>query len=129
MAEAGSVARTSEQYYYRRRMLRLISAFWVALALLVSPVVMAGTAHAAAPSMEMAGDHCADMGEAPPSDKSMPGMDIACAIACTALPAAAPYIAAAETLQPTAALAARAGTLAGIHPESETPPPRILPEI
>ena len=111
-------------------MLRLISAFWVALALLVSPIVMAGgAAHAAAPSMAMASDHCADMGEAPPSDKSMPGMDIACAIACTALPAAAPYFAAAGALQPTAALAARAGTLAGIHPESETPPPRILPEI
>jgi hypothetical protein len=110
-------------------MLRLISAFWVALALLLSPVVMAGTAHAASPTMEMAGDHCADMGEAPPSDKSMPGMDIACAIACTALPAAAPDIAAAVTLPPAAVLAARSSTLTGIHPKSETPPPRILPEI
>jgi hypothetical protein len=129
MAEAGSVALPPRRHYDGRRMLRLVSALWVALALLVSPVVMAGTAHAAPPSMEMAGDHCADMGEAPQSDKSMPGMDIACAMACTALPAAAPDIAAAATLQPTAALAPRAGTLAGIHPESETPPPRILPEI
>ena len=110
-------------------MLRLVSALWVALALLVSPVVMAGTAHAAMPSMEMASDHCADIGETQPSDKNMPGMDIACAIACTALPAAAPDLAAAVRPQPTAAPAERAGTLAGIHPDSETPPPRIHPEI
>ncbi len=129
MAEAGSVAPQSAGHYDGLHMLRLISALWVALALLVSPVVMAGTAHAAMPSTEMASDHCADMGETKPSDKNMPGMDIACAIACTALPAAAPYIAAAGMLQPIAALSSRADALAGVHPESETPPPRIHPEI
>lgn len=112
-------------------MLRFVSSLLIALALLLSPLAMAGGGAAAAyhgPAAVMATDsHCAAT-EAPVG-KDRSDAKLSCAVTCAAFVAAEP--AAGSTIAPgqVQAVAARDQLLIGIHLEGETPPPRITPEI
>jgi hypothetical protein len=88
----------------------------------------AGSAHAARPQAASAA-HCAEEAPVQKHEKRAPGMEVGCAIACAAVPATQPF--SAERLPHAAMLPALLGDqlLSGIHPEGETPPPRIRPEI
>lgn len=113
-------------------MLRPFFLLLVALALLVSPMVMLGgegvaAAHAAMPqAVEMQG-HC-------PGDSGGPGgaapdKDISCVSACAAVPASESGLV--EPARPANGRFALAvhQVFVGVQPEGETPPPRIGPEI
>lgn len=124
------IAGRSGSHYVWRRMPRLLSSLLLAFALLLSPLAMiggAGPAHAAAP--EAAASHCAETAPATEHEKDAPGMEMGCAIACAAVPATEPSHA--ERLPHDVLPPALLGDqlLSGIHPEGETPPPRIRPEI
>jgi hypothetical protein len=104
---------------------------FVAMALFLSPLAIgsgAGSAmsHATA-SATAVGDHCA--GREAPSDEGSSSLDLSCASSCAAYPPFTPL----PADKPAAARAklaiAEPQLLAGIHPEGETPPPRMTPEI
>lgn len=133
-AAALFIAGRSRSHYVGRSMNRLLPSLLLALALLLSPLAMiggAGAAHAAMPQASSASRamHCAEQGPAPQQEKRAPGMEMGCAIACAAVPAAEAFTA--ERLPHDAMAPALLGDqlLSGIHPEGETPPPRIHPEI
>ena len=126
------IAGLSGTHYVWRRMPKLFSSLLLAFALLLSPLAMiggAGSAHAAMPQAASAGGHCAEEGPAPEHEKRSPAMEVGCAMACAAVPAKEPLTV--ERL-PHGAMAPALPSdqlLSGIHPEGETPPPRIRPEI
>jgi hypothetical protein len=126
------IAGTRQHPYLSRSMIRLMSSMLVALALFVSPLLMASGAsmampHAAAASGTQTGSHCADS-EAPAEDDTSRG-DASCASACAAFPAIGPaYLEEALPVRPPAA-AGIPQALSSIHPEGELRPPRITPEI
>jgi hypothetical protein len=126
------IAGTRQHPYLSRSMIRLLSSMLVALALFVSPLLMASGAsmampHLAAASEAQTGSHCADS-EAPAGDDNSQG-DASCASACAAFPpiGAADLEDALPVLRAAAAGVPQA--LSGIHPEGELRPPRMTPEI
>jgi hypothetical protein len=110
---------------------RLLSVLLLVLGLALTPAAMASGlgmpavhAMAAPPS---AASHCDDREPIQQQDRT--DMSWSCAMACAACLTATP-IAAETPLQPHATVAPAAlPVLAGLLPESETPPPRNLPEI
>jgi len=110
---------------------RLISAFLVALAMFLSPMLMASggaaMAHASATSVTAEHGHCED-GKAP-ADKDRSHAKMSCASACAAFVAPSPDVSpkAAQAKAPT--VAARLSALSGTFPERETPPPRAASAI
>ena len=101
-----------------------------ARALLLSPLAMiGGGAHAAMPHTTSSALHCADDGAAPQQGHDAPKMNVGCAVSCAAIPAAEPATSAQERPEPARLGIIPARLLSGIHPEGETPPPRIAPEI
>lgn len=131
-AAAALIAGRSGSPYVWRSMPRLLFTLLLAFALLLSPLTMiggAGAAHAAMPQAASAAAHCAEQGSAPEHEKRAPGMELGCAIACAAVPATEPFTA--ERVPHDAMSPALLGDqlLSGVHPEGETPPPRIRPEI
>lgn len=126
------IAGRSGARYVWRRMPRLLTFLLLALALLLSPLAMiggAGPAYAAAPQAASAAGHCAETAPAPLHETPAPGLEVGCAVACAAVPATERF--SAESLSDDAISPAMPGDqlLSGIHPEGETPPPRIRPEI
>ncbi len=82
--------------------------------------------HAAA-TATATGDHCAGRGA--PSEEGDSFADLSCASSCAAYPPFTP-VPAEKLAAPRARLGiAKPQLLAGIHPEGETPPPRMTPEI
>lgn len=111
-------------------MFRIISALFVALAMFLSPVLMAsgaGMAHAAPAAQTSGDDHC--RGDSPPGDNQKPDMKMSCASACAAVPAATAAVAGPEVQSKGLAAAPEPLILAGLAPERETPPPRTTPAI
>lgn len=113
-------------------MFRFVASFLILLSLFSAALAMSGSgaramAHAAnGQSADMAG-HCDGAGQ--PSDNQKAEMKLACASACAVL---CPVPVAVRAPQPAAVMAAPIALqrmLAGIRPESETPPPRATPEI
>ena len=119
-------------HYLWRRMPRLRSSLLLALTLILSPLAMiggAGSAHAAMSQTASAAMHCTEESPAQEHEKRAPGVEVGCAMACAAVPATEPFTT--ERLPHSAMPAALRGDrlLSGIHPEGETPPPRIRPEV
>ena len=111
-------------------MYRLIASLLVALALFVSPLAMAngaGMAMPHAPALSQVDGHCAGE-EAPADDEGAPAK-ASCASACAACLSLGATSSAAVPMAPLVIAATGPQVLSGIHPEGETPPPRILPEI
>ena len=114
------------------RMLRLLVSLLIALAMIQAPAAMAhtavgpATAHDASASTADHGRPCSD-GQT--SEDGRAAVAASCTSSCAALPATGPlHIARAQRLIGSPAPAG-AQVLVGIHPEGETPPPRITPEI
>lgn len=124
------IAGRSGPHYVGPRMPRLLSSLLLAFALLLSPLAMiggAGPAHAAAP--QSAAGHCAETAPAPQREMPASGMEVGCAVACAAVPATAPFAAVRLQHDPLPPTLPVDQLPSGIHPEGETPPPRIRPEI
>lgn len=110
--------------------LRLFSVFLAALALVFAPLAMSSNdgmamAHGANVQMTDMGGHCAGMDTPAEDDQKNSTMKMSCMSACSALPGAHPAV---GELAPQISSEARSflpKTLIGIHPESETPPPRL----
>lgn len=95
------------------------------LALLLAPAGMLGSHAAMAmpnPAASSMMEHCADTQA--PSDRERQSM-IDCAMACAAMPAAAPRLVAGELAVPAAQLIGAASLSDGSAPETVTPPPRL----
>lgn len=112
--------------------MRLVAAFLVALAMLVSPLAMASGSAAVMPHDGMmpamaAADHCS--GSEAPADKKTPDTRVTCAVACAAFPALPPVID--QPGKRVKALHSAAGPkrLTAIKLDGETPPPRTTPRI
>ncbi|MFN3727442.1 MAG: hypothetical protein ACK4SZ_14195 [Allosphingosinicella sp.] len=125
------IAGRISSHYVWRSMPRFVSSLLVAIALLLAPLAMIGgadPAHAARPQVASAAN-CAEEAPGQKHEKRAPGMEVGCAIACAAVPATQPF--SAERLPHAAMPPALLGShlLSGIHPEGETPPPRMHPEI
>jgi hypothetical protein len=118
--------------YVRAGMIRLLSCLFVALALFASPLMMANGAgmamsHAPADAGLGAAGHCA--GDEAPADQQEAPTELSCASTCAAF---LPHVPVAADEVPVALAVLklpRDHSLPGIHPEGETPPPRITPEI
>jgi hypothetical protein len=126
------IAGTRHHLYLRCGMIRLFSSLLIALALFVSPLVMANGAgmampHVAATSEAQAGSHCA--GSEAPSDEEKSRGEASCASACAAFPAVGPAHPEEAPAARTAVAAGVPQALSGIHPDGELRPPRIPPEI
>ena len=126
------IAGRFRSHYVSRSMPRLMSSLLLALALLLAPLAMIGgasSAHATMVQTASAAMHCAEEGPAQKHEKRAPGMEVGCAMACAAVPTTQPFTA--ERLPHSAMAPALFSDrlLFGIHPEGETPPPRIRPEI
>jgi len=111
---------------------RLLSSLLVALALLISPIAMAGGAAAnaagvPAQAMSARSAHCA--GDDLPSDEGQQAKHLSCSAACAALPAVFPQGGAAPRREGTRILPPGARAMIGFTAEGETPPPRIAPVI
>lgn len=104
-------------------MLRLLSSLCVALALFLSPMVMAGGVAMAQDSHAMtAGDgHC------PPADEDSGEAKMDCMSACAAVPAVQPAFAALAPPPVATHIQRRHQLRFGVQPERETPPPRFAP--
>jgi len=126
------IAGTRDHLYLRCSMIRLFSSLLIALALFVSPLMMANGAamampHVAATSEVQTGSHCAD--SEVPSDEEKSRGEASCASACAAFPAVGPADPEEAPAARTAVAAGVPQALSGIHPEGELRPPRITPEI
>lgn len=111
---------------------RLLFSLLVALGLFVSPVSMAsggGMAMAHSTSIERveANGHCA--GSETPAEEPSDDSKMSCAAACAAFPPMLPATGEEIPLVKLADEMLAHTRLAGIHPEGETPPPRITSEI
>lgn len=107
-------------------MMRLIALIVAAFALMLSPVLMTGTAAAASrahqpAAMDMAA-HCEGMMPAKNDGKGAMKMD--CAAACSVLQATPPLLAQAPCLDGVAPARPVVAQLDGITLGHETPPPR-----
>lgn len=126
------IARTRGRDYSGVTMLRLFACLAAALALFFSPVAMSGgfgvaAAHSPSGLASMPADHCT--GEEAPSDDQQPDMTGSCVSSCAAF-APDGLLVTPEAHAGRSPLAmSRHQLLVGIHPEGETPPPRITPEI
>ena len=119
-------------HYLWRSMPRLLSSLLLALALILSPLAMIGgaaPAQAAMPHAVSAAGHWAETAPAQEHEKRAPGMEVGCAIACAAVPAAEPISAERLPLKAMMPAVPADQLLSGIYLEGETPPPRIRPEI
>ena len=126
------IAGTRQHPYLKFFMIRVLSSLLIALALFISPLLMANGAgmampHGAAAAQAQADGHCGS-DETPADTKGTSGK-ASCASACAAVPAASP--APAEAAPATRAVIANGPpqVFSGIHPEGELRPPRITPEI
>lgn len=130
--DAPFIAGSAQRPYLRSGMIRLLSSLFVALALFASPLMMADGAsmamsHASADSAPQEAGHCS--GDETPSDQQDAPVEMGCATACAAF-LSDHHVAVDEAPVALAVLAlTRDHALPGIHPEGETPPPRITPEI
>ena len=111
--------------YFKQMNLGRLFQLLVLLALLLAPAGMLGSHAAMAMPHQAAAsalDHCTK--EQAPSGTDRQAM-LDCALACTAMPAAAPQIArAVPVLQPLPVSVPEA-PIAGHRPEAATPPPRF----
>lgn len=130
--EVGFIVGSLQRSYLRRGMIRFLSSLIIALALFWSPLAMAGGAgmamsHAPTTAASDTGGHCTGT-EAPSDEESAPS-EISCASACAAFLPCGPI--AASEAPPAQAVLTLLGPqlIAGIHPEGETPPPRMTSEI
>ena len=139
-AETGALQLTAPVVAGRPRpylpgsMIRLFSSLLVAIALLLSPLTMANGAAMAMPGAAVAAvaesvadGHCA--GKDAPADEEKAPAKASCASACAAVPAASPVFLEDAAVAPEAIGLRGPQVLSGIHPEGETPPPRIIREI
>ena len=124
------IALTQRRPYLGISMYRVLASLLVALALFVSPLVMSNGASMAMPhaaTQTQVDGHCA--GEEAPADTDGTPAKASCASAC----AACLSLGATSSDQAVVASATLTATgdqvLSGIHPEGETPPPRIPSEI
>jgi len=113
-------------------MLRLLSCLAAALALFFSPIAMSGgggmaMAHGAPAQAAQMDGHCGGGHDAP--GETRPDAKIGCASACAALEPTGAPAAADFTPAPQPLAQAAHQVLIGVHPEGETPPPRMTPEI
>lgn len=126
------IAGSAQRPYLRSGMIRILSCLFVALALFASPLMMANGAgmamsHATTNAAPDPAGHCS--GDDTPSGQQDAPIELGCASSCAAFLPDHP-VAANEAPAALAVLAlTRDNSLAGIHPEGETPPPRITPEI
>lgn len=109
--------------------MRFLASLLVALALFFSPLAMSsdsGMAMAHATAVEMTGmkGHCSET-EAPDDSDHSTGQAMNCMSACSAVPPIQPTMIGRVDLPKAPSVAVNAATLAGIPPESETPPPRF----
>ncbi len=119
-------------HYPRSHMLRLLSSLIVALALFFSPLAMANgsgmaASHSAAAVQAEASGPCVDHDV--PSGHEKSSTDMSCASACAAVPGLSAIVADEVVMSSPEVIMAGHQVLIGIHPEGETPPPRISPEI
>ena len=126
------IAGTRQRPYLHSGMIRFLSFLLIALALFVSPLMMANGAgmampHGAAAAETQADDHCG--GDENPADTKKSPAKASCASACAAFPAASPAHLEAAPAVRAVIDASPAQLLSGIHPEGELRPPRITPEI
>ena len=129
---APSIAAQSGLPYLRSGMSRLLPSLLLALALMLAPLAMIGGARPAqATTSEGASTaaHCPEEVPASEHEKNVPGMEMGCAIACAAVPVTEPSMAERVRHDPMQPALPGDPLLSGIHPEGETPPPRIHPEI
>jgi hypothetical protein len=131
-SDACSIVRFSPYRYLHSIMVRILFSLFVGLAMFLSPLAMAnGAALAASPSGTAAvsdtADHCSGTGTTSDHDKAPKEMN--CSSACAAsLPDA--FVAASVVPSGKAVPSIRrAQLLVSVHPEGETPPPRVTPEI
>lgn len=107
-------------------MLRLLSSLCVAMALFLSPMVMAGGGMAMAhdkPEMSAEVGHCAPA----PADESSNEAKMDCMSACAAVAPIQPGVVA-QAIGPTTAHVPPGHQVhVGVQPEGETPPPRTSP--
>lgn len=111
-------------------MLRWVASIFIVLAMVCSPVLMAGDGMAMAqdaPAAAMS-DGCAGMNHDAP-DEQKRDMETSCAAACAALPAHPVHITTALALLRAPTNVGSTRLLVGIMPEAQTPPPRISPDI
>ena len=123
------IASSHRRFYLQSNMLRFLSSLLVAMALFLSPLAMGSGAGMAMPhaTATAAGDHCA--GGKVPSGEDDSSMKVSCASSCAAYPPFTPLPAEKSTTARARLGIAKPQLLAGIHPEGETPPPRMTPEI
>lgn len=117
--------------YLAATMFRLLSSMLVAMALLLSPMVMTSGGAMAAPhnpTMMVGMDgHCAVTDVPSGDDQSKAMAD--CAVTCPMFAAVEPTVADNGPPAKEDVFVAEYATLIGIRPEGEKPPPRITPEI
>lgn len=110
-------------------MLRFFSLLAAVFALFLVPVGMANGAAVADTGLVGSNDHAAHCaGEDRPQDRSSEKM-AGCVSACSALPGLEVSYAPPAKIETSKAQLPSHQVLVGIHPEGETPPPRITPEI
>lgn len=117
--------------YLAATMFRLLSSMLVAIALLLSPMVMTSGGAMAAPhnpTMVVGMDgHCAETDVPSGNDRSKAMAD--CTVTCPMFASVEPMVADNGSPAKEDVFVAKYATLIGIRPEGEKPPPRITPEI
>ena len=126
------IAGSEEGPYLGVDMIRLLSSLLVAFALFASPLMMAsGAGMAKSPASTEASSavsgHCTE--DQVPSDEPHAPKKMSCATGCAAFLPDEGVEADAAPVGLAILTVPRARSLTGIHPEGETPPPRIPPEI
>ncbi|HEX8214733.1 MAG TPA: hypothetical protein VF582_04585 [Allosphingosinicella sp.] len=126
------IASSRAGLYLQPGMIRLLSSIFVALALFLSPLAMASgsgmaMSHPAPASAPEAAGHCA--GSEGPADEGKAHVKLSCASACAAFLPRGPVTSDEAPAARVVVAMSRPQLLAGIHPEGETPPPRMTPEI
>lgn len=129
-ASISFIATAQAEAYLDRTMLRLFACLLAALALFFSPIVMAGgaaAAHVPSTASAMPDGHCS--GSQAPADDQRADISGGCASSCAAFQPAFPRISKEAADSRAVPPLPTHQSLAGIHPEGETPPPRMTPEI
>ncbi len=130
--DASFIAGSAQGPYLRSGMIRLLSSLFVALALFASPLMMANGAgmamsHAPTETSSALAEHCRD--DQAPSNQHHAPKKMSCATGCAAFLPDEPIEVDAAPVTLALLTVPQEQSLAGIHPEGETPPPRIAPEI
>lgn len=125
------IAGSGERRYLRVGMVRLLSSLLVALALFASPLMMANGAgmamsHASTETSSALSWHCTE--DEAPSDAHHAPKKMSCATGCAAFLSDERFEGDAASVALAVLVVPQARSLTGIHPEGETPPPRITPE-